>query len=308
MDANRLWSRCAVVVAVIGLGAFGGPAHADVGDSIATAEVTGLGPAPGSYAMPMERIGDGPFGLNDVDLYRIEAQRGQLITAITSYPGSGLLADTILRLFDESGRLVTFNDDTNGLYSRIDAVAQTSGSYYIGVSAFQNFFYDPNVAGSGANARFDGDYRLDIRLEGDGDAAQGVQPQQFLRGHGFYNQTAGVPFGGNFINEVSITAWVDAAGIPHGSVTFVGGVDHTVPGKGGRTVTGYPWFLDVTNFVRIDANTVFIEGVVTRSGQSPSDVGTLVQWTVRDRGAGASGERDTVNDFPIEGGNFNIGP
>jgi hypothetical protein len=301
--------RCAAVVTALGLGVFASAAGADVGDSIGTAEVTGLGPAPGSYAMPMERLGDGPFGVNDVDIYRIEAQRGQLITAITSYPGSGLTADTILRLFDDAGRLVVMNDDTNGLYSRIDAVAQRTGTYYIGVSAFQNFFYDPNVAGSGANANFgDGDYRLDLRLEGDGDAANGAKPGQFLRGHGFYNQTTGVPFGGNFINEVSITAWVDAAGIPHGSATFVGGVDHIVPGKGGRTVTGYPWFVDITNFVRVDPNTVFVEGVVTRSGQNPSDVGTLIQWTVRDLGSGGSGERDMVNDFPIEGGNFKIGP
>jgi hypothetical protein len=300
--------RCAAVVAVLALGVFANAADADVGDSIGTAEVTGLGPTPGSYAMPMERIGDGPFGLNDVDIYRIEAQRGQLITAITSYPGSGPSADTILRLFDDAGRLVVMNDDTNGQYSRIDAIAQTTGSYYIGVSAFQNFFYDPNVAGSGAAAIFAGDYRLDLRLEGDAEAANGAKPQQFLRGHGFYNQTTGVPFGGNFINEVSITAWIDAAGIPHGSATFVGGVEHIVPGKGGRTVTGYPWFLDITNFVRVDANTVFVEGVVTRSGQNPSDIGTLVQWTVRDLGSGASGERDRVNDMPIEGGNFNIGP
>jgi hypothetical protein len=307
MNATRLSFRCAVLGAVLGLGMFPYASRADVGDSIGTAAVTGLGPTPGSYAMPIERIGDGPFGVNDVDIYRIEAQRGQLITAITSYPGSGILADTILRLFDDSGKLLTMNDDTNGLYSRIDAVAQTSGSYYIGVSSYKNFFYDPNVAGSGSDASFAGDYRLDLRLEGDVEASPGAKPQQFVRGHGFWNQTAGVPFGGNQINEVSIIAWVDAAGVAHGSATWVGG-EHTVPGKGGRTLTGYPWILDVTNFVRVDANTVFVEGVVTQSGQNPSDVGSLVQWTVRDFGAGASGARDTVNDFPIEGGNFVVGP
>jgi hypothetical protein len=244
-----------------------------------------------------------------VDLYRIEAMRGQLFTAITSYPGSGLTADTILRLFDSQGRQLAMNDDTNGLYSRIDAVIPQSGSYYVGVSAYKNFFYDPNVEGSGADGNFAlGDYRLDLRLEGDVLDPQGSKPLQFLRGHGFWNQVTGVPYGGNFINEISINAWTDSGGVVHGSATWIGGVEHVVPGKGGRTITGAPWFLDVTSFVRINANTVFVEGIVTHSGQEPADVGTIVQWTVRDLGQSGNDERDTVNDMPLEGGNFRVGP
>lgn len=309
MNATSLFSRSAVVTAVLALAICAKPAHADFGDDIGTASITGLGPAAGSFTVPLEIIGDGSFGANDVDLYRVEAQRGQLVTAITSYPGTGLLADTILRLFDSSGKQLTFNDDTNGLYSRIDVVIPQTGSYYIGVSGFQNFFYDPNVAGSGANGNFiGGAYQLDLRLEGDVEASPGAKPKEFLRGHGFWNQTTGVPFGGNFINQVSIIAWTDSSGVAHGSATWVGGTDHIVPGKGGRTITGYPWHLEVTNFVRVNANTVFVEGVVTQSGQNPSDVGNVVQWIVRDNGSGASGERDTVSDIPIEGGNFNVGP
>jgi hypothetical protein len=162
-----------------------------------------------------------------------------------------------------------------------------------------------------ARLRYDqtlGAYQLDLRLQGDIEASPGKKPQQFLRGHGFWDQTVGVPFGGNFINEVSIIAWTDTAGVVHGSATWVGGTDHIVPGKGGRTITGYPWHLVVTDFVRVNANTVFVEGIVTQSGQNPSDVGTVVQWIVRDNGSGASGERDMVNDVPIQGGNFNVGP
>jgi hypothetical protein len=309
MNATKLFLRHAAVAAVLASATFATQTRADAGDEIGTASITGLGPAAGSFTVPFEVIGDGPFAANDVDLYRVEGQRGQLLTAITSYPGTGLLADTILRVFDSSGKQLTFNDDTNGLYSRVDVVIPQTGSYYVGVSGFRNFFYDPNAGGSGADGNFSGGaYQLDLRLEGDVEASPGAKPTQFLRGHGFWNQTTGVPFGGNFINQVSIIAWTDSSGVAHGSATWVGGGDHLVPGKGGRTITGYPWHLEVTNFVRLNANTVFVEGIVTQSGQNPSDVGNVVQWTVRDNGSGASGEPDTVNDIPLEGGNFNVGP
>lgn len=308
MKGKTATRRCVATGLALALAALACGAHADVGDDISTALVTGLGSAPGAYTMPIERLGDGAYGANDVDLYRIEALRGQLFTAITSYPGTGLGADTILRLFDASGRQLAMNDDTTGLYSRIDTVIPQTGTYYVGVSAYRDFFYDPNVAGSAADGAFAGaDYRLDLRLEGDVEDPLGSKPQQFLRGHAFWNQTTGAPFGGNFINEVSIIAWLDTGGVAHGSVTWVG-AERTVPGKGGRTLSGYPWIMDVTRFVRVNASTVFIEGVVTQSGQNPSDVGTIAQWTVRDLGNGASDEPDVVNDVPIEGGNFTIGP
>jgi hypothetical protein len=308
MKTKTVASRFLVVGLVLALATLANGAQADVGDDISTALVTGLGSGPGTYTMPIERLGDGSYGANDVDLYRIEALRGQIFTAIASYPGSGVVADTILRLFDASGRQVALNDDTVGQYSRIDTVIPETGTYYVGVSEYGNFFYDPNVAGSGAGGIFDGGgYRLDVRLQGDVEDAQGSKPKQFLRGHAFWNQTTGVPFDGNFINEVSIIAWIDTGGVAHGSATWIGGFQRTVPGKGGRTLSGYPWIADITRFVRV-ANTVFVEGVVTQSGQSPSDVGRVVQWIVDDLGTGASEDRDMVNGMPIEGGNFTIGP
>lgn len=141
----------------------------DVGDTLATALNTQLGPPPGTYDSPTERLGDGKFSSRDVDLYRFEANAGARITARTERPPGGQEVDTILRLFNDAGQQLAFNDDCpgGGLYSCINNFnLPGAGIYYAGVSGFPNFNYNPNVGGSGTSGKA-GDFRLTLILEGD---------------------------------------------------------------------------------------------------------------------------------------------
>ncbi|NJL53604.1 MAG: hypothetical protein HC930_18135 [Hydrococcus sp. SU_1_0] len=56
--------------------------------------------------------------------------------------------DTYLRLFDESGNEINFNDDIDeeNRFSRI-TTELALGTYYAGVSGYSNADYEPNVAG-----------------------------------------------------------------------------------------------------------------------------------------------------------------
>ena len=71
-----------------------------------------------------------------------------------------------MRLFDESGAEIAANDDIEqGVqqFSRIEANLEP-GTYYAGVSGFDNGSYDPNVAGSGVSAAT-GNYSLQFDLD-----------------------------------------------------------------------------------------------------------------------------------------------
>src|SRR5262249_24754429 len=61
-------------------------------------------------------IGDGPdgsggTGLGDIDLYRLEAAAGQIISVGTDTPDPLDGLDTIVGIFDSSGHLLAYNDD-----------------------------------------------------------------------------------------------------------------------------------------------------------------------------------------------------
>ena len=120
-------------------------------------------------------IGDGHFGMADVDVYAIQLVAGTdviaSIAAQTLENPSSL--DSYLRLFDGSGRLVAANDDYGSSYdSRLFFTVPESGMYYLGVSAFGNYFYDLTRAGSGRVAHTSGDYELTFEVsEGASSAA-----------------------------------------------------------------------------------------------------------------------------------------
>ncbi|MEI6239802.1 MAG: S8 family serine peptidase [Planctomycetia bacterium] len=110
----------------------------DAGDTRATAmPVT-------TPARISARIGDGPAGDRDVDLYRVVLSAGQTLVAdvdARTLPGSSTL-DSYLRLFDASGREFARNDDTRGsLDSYLSFRAPLTGTYFIGVSGFPNVIY-----------------------------------------------------------------------------------------------------------------------------------------------------------------------
>jgi hypothetical protein len=137
-----------------------------VPDTIATALATGLGPGAGSYSKTTP-IGDNAFGSKDVDLFKITGAEGSTLTALTSFPTNGQIADTVLRLFDASGNQLAVDDDSGGgvggHYSKITYLFTTPGNqtYYVGVSTYSNFTYNPNLANSGTAGGL-GDYLLSL--------------------------------------------------------------------------------------------------------------------------------------------------
>ncbi len=135
----------------------------DAGDTLGSALFTlsGLG----SYGI-YGSVGNWPNFARDVDLYAFTASTGQRLSAYTDFGAAGTTSmDTILRLFDQSGNQLQFDDDSgNAFYSLIgDFALPYSGTYYLGVSGYSNFIYDPSVAGSGTVGAI-GDYlfHLDI--------------------------------------------------------------------------------------------------------------------------------------------------
>jgi subtilisin family serine protease len=107
-------------------------------------------------------VGDGIYGAADVDLYRVALVAGQSVTADIAARTSGSRLDSFLRLFDESGRQLAFNDDFGGsLDSYLSFTAESDGTFFVGVSGYRNSAYDASSAGSG-RAGSTGAYRLDL--------------------------------------------------------------------------------------------------------------------------------------------------
>ena len=120
-------------------------------DTIFDATYTGLF-GEGFYSVSTE-IGDNLALLpeNDVDLFELWLDPGdRLIADIDAYEiGSSL--DPILSVFNSTGDRPPLdqNDDFDGLDSFIDFTAGVGDYYYVGVSSYDNFDYDPLIEGSG---------------------------------------------------------------------------------------------------------------------------------------------------------------
>ncbi len=104
-------------------------------------------------------LGDGYYALLDVDLFVLEAGAGATIIADINANETGSPLDAVLRIFDASGNEIAINDDTTGLDPYIELVDVSAGTYYVGVSGYDNYFYDPTVPGSGGGGSV-GDYDL----------------------------------------------------------------------------------------------------------------------------------------------------
>ncbi len=100
---------------------------------------------------------------SDVDMFAFDLVAGETLMADIDAEVLGSSLDSILRLFDATGRQLAFNDDSNGVDSAITYVAPASGRYYLGVSSWANFSYDPNVAESGTGESV-GFYDLRIQV------------------------------------------------------------------------------------------------------------------------------------------------
>ncbi|MEO1997073.1 MAG: DVUA0089 family protein, partial [Planctomycetaceae bacterium] len=147
----------------------------DVGDTLANAWNTQIGPIPGDQPFVMDQaIGNGFAAERDVDLYRFEASEHTLaVIALTPQP-AGQSMDTMLRLFDATGNELAANDDHNDLYSQLEYSIAESGTYYFGVSGYPRGDYDPHSEHADDNTTGGsvGDYRVHFSLLEDPDPGQ----------------------------------------------------------------------------------------------------------------------------------------
>jgi subtilisin family serine protease/subtilisin-like proprotein convertase family protein len=142
-------------------------------------------------------IGDGEHGLRDVDIFRVYASGPALITASVlarSLPSASTL-DSFLRLFDSGGNELAFNDNFEGLDSRIEFFVPNPGQYFVAVSAFPNRLYNPLIAGSGELTTNQGGYSLEVRV-----AAASTEPSRFSAG----GLPRNIPDGGRLTSTIEI--------------------------------------------------------------------------------------------------------
>lgn len=115
--------------------------------------------------------------MNYLDFLKFQLDAGDHVTIDidASEFGSGL--DSILRLFDSTGNQISVSDDTSApgesssVDSYIDYTASSSGTYYIGVSSYSNFDYDPFTGGIGGSSS--GNYTINIAV-GSGSSANQI--------------------------------------------------------------------------------------------------------------------------------------
>jgi subtilisin family serine protease len=103
-------------------------------------------------------------GNKDVDIVKFELRSSGTVTiqlgSNTSNPAD---FNTLLRLFNTSGQELAFNDNVgSGQFSGITSDL-SAGTYYVGVSGYNNRNYNPNVAASGVAAAT-GNYSLQFQL------------------------------------------------------------------------------------------------------------------------------------------------
>jgi subtilisin-like proprotein convertase family protein len=139
----------------------------ELNDTLTTArdlnEISGSGAGAATRAGV---LGDGGFGVFDVDLFRFTADAGSTLN-VTAFSGGS--ANTALRLFDAAGTEIKVSNPTGELNSSITALVLASGgTYYIGVSettaAEGEGAYDATRAGSGAAALTTGSYTLTVQV------------------------------------------------------------------------------------------------------------------------------------------------
>lgn len=95
--------------------------------------------------------GSSIVGNKDVDLIRFQVTAPGVVTLeLSTHTKTPQDFNTLLRLFNQSGTELTFDDDSGaGSFSKISTYLN-AGTYYVGVSGFGNRNYNPNTAGSGS--------------------------------------------------------------------------------------------------------------------------------------------------------------
>lgn len=133
-------------------------------NTISTANDSGL-TSPGNAAVLSGEI----ESTSDVDFIKLQLDQGDVVTLNTEARENGSDLDSVLRVFDSASSQQAINDDGQGPFedfsfdSYLAYTAANSGDYYVGVSSYANFDYDPNVENSGEGFSI-GEYDLAISI------------------------------------------------------------------------------------------------------------------------------------------------
>ena len=149
----------------------------EANDTLATALAVDFMPGSLGVFNGEGSIGDNPgvSANSDVDLIELQLATGDRLTLDIDAAQFGSNLDPILRLFDSDGNQISVSDDDpapeepSTFDSFIDYTATTAGTYYVGISSYANFDYNPTVAGS-SNGASTGSYSLEVTLNSGGDA------------------------------------------------------------------------------------------------------------------------------------------
>jgi subtilisin family serine protease len=138
----------------------------DAQDTIATARVFTLDELFAVGGRVSGIIGDGSFGSRDIDFYGAQLEAGKTYTIDINARSLATPStlDSVLRIFDASGRQMARNDDFNRSHdSFLRFTPKTTGTYYVGVSGYRNSSYNA-VSGAGRRVGSTGTYEIQFGL------------------------------------------------------------------------------------------------------------------------------------------------
>jgi len=174
-------------------------------------------------------IGDEPTGGRDVDFYAFRVAAGARMTIdinARSLPQRSTL-DSFVRLFDQFGRQVAWNDDAWGSFdSYLSIGGLTGGTYFVGVSGFGNSIYNPLWANSGFWGST-GIYSLIVNIEGGFVPPPAPTPTPIptpTPTPGFPAPTWSSTFGWGFVDASAAVARFTGRPAPYPAVPDLGGV------------------------------------------------------------------------------------
>ncbi len=199
--ATRSTGAYDLQILVTPTGAAGG---GDIGDTIATATAGNL-QAGRTYSRDSD-IGEG----SDVDMFAFDLSRigGPTIIGLDiDARETGSRLDSVLRIFNAAGTELARNDDGvdpdsgyRGVDSALTYLIDTPGIYYVGVSSYRNFGYDPTVAASGGGSST-GNYTLRATLQaGQSEPPPRPTPNPTPRPNPVAEQTVWLNFGGGEVD------------------------------------------------------------------------------------------------------------
>jgi hypothetical protein len=124
-----------------------------------------------------------------------------------------------------------------------------------------------------------------------------VATAQSVRGHGeISNGPVLSP------SQISVNAWLDAHGVPQGTMAWIGDVFNTPPYPPAQGGPAEPFIVEVT-FIEFFGNTACVGGVVIASPDGIGN-GSFVEFTFTDNSG--TGLPDEINGVPIEAGNITV--